>query len=69
MPDDMRECTDCGTRFRETAAWAPGVCGQCLADRIEASLMLQLLGPRKPAKRAGELSGETAEQEQERRSA
>jgi hypothetical protein len=31
------------------------VCGQCLADQIEASLMLQLLGPRKPAKRADEL--------------
>jgi hypothetical protein len=50
----MHPCTECGTPFQEAAGWAPGVCGRCLADQIEASLMLQLLGPRKPAKRADE---------------
>jgi hypothetical protein len=50
----MRECTECGSPYHEAAGWSPGVCGQCLADQIEASLMLQLLVPRKPAKRANE---------------
>jgi hypothetical protein len=64
----MRACTECGTPFQEAAAWAPGVCGQCLADRIEASLMLQLLCQRKPAKRAEDLARQQ-DAAQERRSA
>ncbi len=33
-------------------ACAYNLCGQCIADRIEASLLLTLGGTRKPAKRA-----------------
>jgi hypothetical protein len=66
----MAVCTECGSAFQEASGWAPGVCGQCLADQIEASLMLQLLGPRKPAKRADELpEPEVAEPVPERRRA
>ena len=65
----MRQCTECGTPFQEAAGWAAGVCGQCLADRIEASLMLQLFGPRKPAKRADDLVQTQQEALRERRSA
>ncbi len=65
----MRQCTECGTPFQEAATWVRGVCGQCLADRVEAGLMLQLFGPRKPAKRAEELAQSEDEAAQERRSA
>lgn len=65
----MRYCTECGGPFREAPGWAPGLCGQCLADKIEASLMLQLLGPRKPAKRAEDSPQEKQPQQAKRRSA
>ncbi len=66
----MRDCSECGKPFREASGWAPGRCGQCLADQIEASLMLQLLGPRKPAKRAEDYrEDEPAATTSERRSA
>ena len=67
---EMHACKACGTPFDEATGGAPCICGQCLADQIEASLMLQLLGPRKPARRAGELRApEVPESESERRTA
>jgi hypothetical protein len=66
----MPVCGECGTPFHEATGWVPGVCGQCLGDQIEAHLMLQLLGPRKGAKRADEWRGpEVAEPVPERRTA
>lgn len=66
----MRDCTECGTSFHVVHGWAQGLCGQCLADQIEASLMLQLLGPRKPAKRAEDYRADDQPAEStERRSA
>jgi hypothetical protein len=62
----MRNCTECRKPFQEVVGWARGLCGHCLADQIEASLMLELLGPRKPAKRANERR-ESVEHANERR--
>ena len=51
----MDACPTCGGLLSEsTSPWGKGVCGECLADGVELTLMRMngLLGERKPLKRA-----------------
>jgi hypothetical protein len=50
----MSQCEQCGAAFYSTSAsWGDRTCGDCLANQIELSLMLNTLGEqRKPMRRA-----------------
>jgi hypothetical protein len=49
----MSQCEQCGADFYSaSASWGDRTCGDCLAARIEASLMFYALGEqRKPMRR------------------
>lgn len=49
----MSQCEQCGATFYSTtASWGDRTCGDCLANQIELSLMLHILGgQRKPMRR------------------
>ena len=55
----MSECEQCGATFYDaSAAWGGHVCGDCLADRIELTLMSHIFGAqRKPMRRANSSQG------------
>lgn len=55
----MTICPECGSQFAPSPAWPDSHCGQCIADRVEASLLLALRVTRKPAKRATDIRVET----------
>ena len=50
----MSQCEQCGAAFYSaSASWGDRTCGDCLANQIERSLMLNTLGePRKPMRRS-----------------
>ena len=50
----MPQCEQCGAAFYSaSASWGDRTCGDCLANQIELSLMLQTLGEqRKPMRRS-----------------
>ena len=50
----MSQCEQCGAAFYSaSASWGDRTCGDCLANRIEQSLMRHALGEqRKPMRRS-----------------
>jgi len=64
MPE--RRCTVCESSFYTTTdAWGDQLCGDCLADRIEATL-LGLQSGRKPMRRAAAVVADQAQLPAER---